>query len=264
MIRSIPPSLAGILEDLELESPDLVTSEHLAELVVRHDLATPHRVIAARLRDRGWLLPTGRRGVWEFAPASVAGPYSRSDPLTPLKAFLSQNPDSAVALTFQAAAWAHEIATRIPATIEVAAGSALLASRFPTEVLASIFTPEVSPQIIRSVPVLRPASVMVHLAAKPRDVRSWASAVEWLPELAAEVDPDELDAELQTRPRSIAARTGYLVQAIRPDLAEAIRRQHPPRGKTWFGPRGSLLRHDNSWSIADTLLPFDPRTLRRA
>jgi hypothetical protein len=48
---------------------------------------------------------------------------------------------------------------------------------------------------------------------------------------------------------------------MRPDLADAVRRSSPPRVTTWFGPRRPLLRHDNGWLIADTLLPFDPRAM---
>ncbi|MDT5031236.1 MAG: hypothetical protein QOC94_1407 [Actinoplanes sp.] len=33
--------------------------------------------------------------------------------------------------------------------------------------------------------------------------------------------------------------------------------------KTWFGGRRKIVRHDNRWQVADTLLPFDPRTLER-
>lgn len=51
---------------------------------------------------------------------------------------------------------------------------------------------------------------------------------------------------------------------MRPDLADAIRESSPLHGKTWFGARGHLRRHDNTWQIADTSLPFDPRALRAA
>jgi hypothetical protein len=29
----------------------------------------------------------------------------------------------------------------------------------------------------------------------------------------------------------------------------------------YFGPRAQMLRHDSRYLVADTLLPFDPRTL---
>lgn len=123
MKRTIPRTMSGILEELELEQPTLVTSERLNDLVQQQGLTTPTKVVAARLRERGWLLPTDRRGVWEFAPAAFAGPYSRNDPLTPLQAFLSRDPDERCALTFQAAAWALGAADRAPARIEVAAAT---------------------------------------------------------------------------------------------------------------------------------------------
>lgn len=262
MTRTIPPSLAPILEDLELAQPVLVTLEQLTDLVERHGLGTPTRMVAARLRERGWLLATGRRGVWEFAPAALAGAYSRSDPVTPLRAFLARQPAARCALTFQAAAWAHGVADRIPGRIEVAAAKAALAARLPEVVSASVFDPRLAYQERREVPVLAVESVLIHMAAAPRAVRSWASALEWFPELAAEAVWDQIAVELADRRASVRARTGYLLQGLRPDIALRISDLGRPSGKTWFGPRGPLLRHDATWQIADTILPFDPRTLR--
>jgi hypothetical protein len=264
MTRTIPPSMGGILEELELEQSPLVTSEQLARLVERDGLRTPARIVAARLRARGWLLPTGRRGVWEFAPAAVAGPFSRNDPVTPLRAFLAQRPTARCALTFQAAAWAHGYADRVPTHIEVAAATNELARQLPAVIAASVFDPRLDYEEVRGVPVLAPESLLVHMTAKPRAVRSWASALEWLPELAPELTWEHLSVELAGRPSATSARTGYLLQGMRPDLASAIGDLGLLHGKTWFGPRGPLLRHDNAWQIADTTLPFDPRTLRAA
>lgn len=264
MARTIPPSMAGALERLELEQPTLVTSDELARSLAEDGVRTPVRVVAARLREKGWLLPTDRRGVWEFAPAAVAGPYSRNDPQTPLRAFMLQHPDARCALTFQAAAWAHGIADRVPARLEVAAADPATAPLLPRSLDVSVFAPHLQTVTIREVPVLAAESVLVHMAARPAAVRSWASAAEWLPGLAAEASWPALSAELHGRPASVIARTGYLLQALRPDLAAAARELSPPATKTWFGPRRSLLRHDNRWLIADTLLPFDPRTLEPA
>jgi hypothetical protein len=261
MTRTIPPSMAGILEELELEQPVLVTSEQLAQLVERYGLHTPTRVVAARLRERGWLLPTGQRGVWEFAPAAVAGAYSRNDPVTPLRAFLAQKPAARCALTLQAAAWAHGIADRAPTHIEVAAATPELARQLPASIAASVFDPRLDFQHLRGVPVLAPESLLVHMTARPRAVRSWTSTLEWLPDLAAELSWERLSRELADRSAAIRARTGYLIQGVRPDLAGAVRELGPPHGKTWFGPRAPLRRHDNAWQVADTSLPFDPRTL---
>lgn len=253
--------MAGILEQLELEQPLLVTTAELAHLADAHGVRTPAKVIAARMRERGWLLPTARRGVYEFAPAAVAGPFSRHDPVTPLRAFLATEPAARVALTFQAAAWAHGIARRVPSRIEVAAAKPALAKRLPVVVDASVFDPRLPYEGAKGVPVLAFESILVHMAGHPTDVRSWPSALEWLPEVAGAASWLDLDTELRGRPVSVCARTGYLLSGLRPDLADRVRRTTTLRGKTWFGPRRALVRHDARWEVADTILPFDPRRL---
>lgn len=261
MTRSISPALAGVLERLELDQPELVTSDDLARLVEAAGLRTPAKVVAARLRATGWLLATARRGVWEFAPAANAGPYSRQDPVTPLRAFLTQRPSVRCALTFQAGAWALGVADRAPARPEVAAADRELARQLPATVAASVFVPHLEYTRRREVPVLQPASIIVHMTSRPNAVRSWESAREWLPGLAGELEWEPLARELDGRPVTVSARTGYLLQGTRPDLADRIATTTPRDSKTWFGPRGPLRRHDNRWQIADTILPFDPRHL---
>ena len=127
--------------------------------------------------------------------------------------------------------------------------------------MASVFATHLEYIQRRGVPVLQPASVVVHMTSRPNVVRSWESAREWLPGLAVELDGDELARELDGRPATVSARTGYLLQGMRPDLADRIAMANPSRSKTWFGSRGPLRRHDSQWQIADTILPFDPRHL---
>lgn len=259
MTRSISPSMAPVLERLELDRPEVVTTAGLAAILADVGVATPTRVVAARLRGSGWLLTTGQRGVWEFVPAESAGVFSRGDPVMPLKSFLAAHPDSGCALTFQAGAWAHGLADRTPSRLEIAVPGGAQARRLPDVLQSSVFAPVLPTLEIRGVPVLRPVSILVHMTTRPSDVRSWASAGEWLPDLAAEVAQDDLAVELADRPQTVRARTGYLLQGLRPDLAMRIREGYGVAGKTWFGPRGPLLHHDSAWQVADTLLPFDPR-----
>jgi hypothetical protein len=258
--RSIPPSLAPVVEQLELEDARLVTTDQLATILDQLEVRTAPRTVATRLRDRGWLLATGKRGVWEFAPGALAGAHSRSGPTRLLRAAIVRG-NVTCALTFQAAAWATGAADRAPSRLEVAAATAGDARRLPEGLDVSVFAPRVDPTDAKGVPVLRPASVLAHMAAAPGRVRSWSSALEWLPELAAEAELGEALVELDGRPATVAARLGYLLQGLRPDIAQRI---EPPLTKTWFGPRGPLVRHDNRWLVADTLLPFDPRTLPAA
>jgi len=96
--------MARVLERLELDRPEIVTTADLDAILADLGITTPTRVAAARLRAAGWLLATGQRGAWEFAPAELAGPYSRHDPVTPLKSFMAGHTNVACALTFQSAA----------------------------------------------------------------------------------------------------------------------------------------------------------------
>ncbi|MDR3360625.1 MAG: type IV toxin-antitoxin system AbiEi family antitoxin [Bifidobacteriaceae bacterium] len=259
--RTLSAGEAAVLAQLELERPELVPTRHLAALLADSGIGTPVRVFAARLRAKGWLLPTDQRGVWEFAPAALAGPYSSGDPLLPLRSFLANRPDARCGLTFQAAAWAHGLADRVPPRPEVALADTALVRRLLDSLDGSVFVPA-SPYVqARGAPTLAVESVIVQMCAKPIAVRSWASAVEWLPDLAAEATASSVEKELAGRHRTVAIRAGYLLQALRPDIAAAIADASNPAGRVWFGSRGRQRRHDERWQVADTLLPFDPRAL---
>jgi hypothetical protein len=69
---------------------------------------------------------------------------------------------------------------------------------------------------------------------------------------------EKLMTELSSRPQSVKSRVGYLLKSMRPDISDKIYDTYKPTTKTWFGPRRKLLRHDNKWLVADTLLSFDP------
>lgn len=269
--RTLPRGLASIVEALEMDQAHLVTARTLDELRRQAGISTPAKVLAARLRQRGWLLPTPRRGVYEFAPGSSAGPLSRGDVTLPLQAALYARPKLTAGLTLQSAAWALGAADRAPTRLEIAAPD-VQAVRSLTRTLGAAarvvrFAPRLPWERHRGVAVLSADSVLVHAAARPSDVRSWESALEWLTDLAADAQSDRIATELTGRPRSVAARLAYLLSGMRPDLAAALdedlsrRTAKGSRQKVYFGPRGTLRRHDSRRQVADTVLPFDPRRL---
>ena len=258
MTRTISTSMAIVLERLELERPTIVTSEMLSDILQDEGIQTPVRVVAARLREKGWLLPTPERSVWEFIPASSAGAFSSNDPLLIVKSLISKHASLRFGLTFQTAAWMYGAADRVPARLESAAVDAQSYRILRQKLSSSIFSPHLKTNELRGVPVLAPESVIVHMAEKPRAVRSWQSALEWLPDLAGLLKSDMLQEEIVNCSSAAIARTGYLLQGMRPDIADVIYQIKTPKNKTWFGPRAPLLRHNNKWLIADTILPFDP------
>ncbi|MEG2531329.1 MAG: type IV toxin-antitoxin system AbiEi family antitoxin [Raoultibacter sp.] len=262
MARDIPSWLSGVLEQLELERPELVSVANIDSVGSRVGIKVPGRVIASRLKERGWLLDTPQRGVWEFVPAEMAGPYSSADPLIPLKAFLLVNPTIEYALASQSAAWAHGLADRMPARLEVSFPAAPKV-KVPSEIWRSIYCPNLPLARAKGVFVLAPESIAVHMAQRPSAVRSWNSVPEWLPDVAYEMDADKVLAELKGRPASVWARTAYLLSGMRPDVTDKIASVFAPKSKIRFGTTGSTLRNDEQWMVADATLPFDPRKMEK-
>lgn len=262
MPRSLPPSLALIVEDLELDQPEVVTFEMLAGLVARHGLGTPPKVVAARLRERGWLLATGSRGVWEFAPGAHAGAYGHGDPTLPLQAVLASRPGLPAALSLNTAAWALGYADRVPARLDVAVPHATRVPK-PLALHTNVTTYDPRLDLVRAkgAPTHAAESVLVHLVTKPAEVRSWSAVLEWLPDLAADLSTERLAVELSTRPVAVRVRAGYLLSGLRPDLADPLRADTgaPVR----FGPRSAKVRrHDPTWRVLDALLQVNPSSLR--
>src|SRR5664279_5081040 len=87
--RTLGPALAQVVEELELDQPVVVTLNDLAEILRRSHVRSRPVEVARRLRDRGWLLETAQRGVFEFAPGAHAGPYGHGDPFVDLRAYLA-------------------------------------------------------------------------------------------------------------------------------------------------------------------------------
>jgi len=266
--RTIPPSLSPILTELELEAAQVVSLAELAELVQRAGIGTEPRVVADRLRKLGWLLATETAGAWEFAPAAHAGPIGHGDQFLELRAALAARPSLDAAVCLTSALAAHRLADRTPDRLEVAVrtgGAIPQGLRRAARVV--VFDANLAPERSRGVPVHRPATVLVHLAARPAAVRGWGAIADALPELVDVVTPADIDAELAGRPRAVRVRLAYLTQGVAPALAARL--VPPGEGgrsapKVWFGPRAGLKRHSSRFSVADTLLPFDPAGLHPA
>ena len=259
MTRSISKSLSGILQDLELERPLLVTIEMLSNLRDKYGLSSPVKTIAYRLKKNGWLLPTDRKGVWEFVPAEVAGVYSSYDPLLYFRSFLAKYPDIICGLTYQTAAWLYGESNRIPSRIDISIQDSKRSRLLIRHASVSVYKPRLPYQNISNIPVLSRESVIVHMVSKPSSVPSWANVPEWLPDFCADISIDNAFIELKDRPQSVAQRFAYLIQVVRPDISNEIIRRRPPKNTAWFGDRKQALRFDSIHMVADSLLPFDPK-----
>ena len=258
--RSIPPWLAPIVEQLELDRPEIVTTRDLSRLTRRLGMREPTNRIIQVLAELGWLLKTGVHGVWEFAPAERAGPHSVGDHLLPLRASLAATPGVPVALALSSAMWFLDIADRAPDVAELAMPpGAYIPAALNRAYRVVRFRSNVEPTPLRGVPVHTPASILVHLAHRPSDVRGWAGVLIHLSELVGAAHESGIFAELGGRPHSTQVRLAYLLSGVAPELVERL--GAAPAGKVWFGPRGPLRRHSARWNIADTILPFSPTEL---
>lgn len=261
MTRTITKSMAGILEELELENETFVDINRLEELAAKYNVRSETSLIASRLRKAGWLLPTSQRGVWEFSPAARAGSYSKNDPLMDVKVFRIANPSTDCYLCMQTAAWALGLADRIPERKELAFSN--VPQNVPDEIAAYKYKPTLAPSLARGVPCLAPESIVVQVAAKPIAFRSWESAAEWIPDVVYEIEIERLLMELSDKTDSVIRRTGYLLQGMYPAAAEAVKSITTGSSKIRFGPRTRALRNDENWMISDTILPFSPKEMER-
>lgn len=255
--RSVPSWLAGVVEELELERPRAVTPDLVREICGRRGVDGAAREIIRELARRGWLLKTGVHGAWEFVPGERAGPIRSGDPFLPLHATLEIMPDLPVSVALGSALWQLNISDRAPDRHELALPRGTYVPVALKRAYRTIHhDARLEPARVQELPVHRPPTVLVHLAARPKDVRSWGSVLDRLPALLDASREEEIRVELEGRRHATRVRFAYLVAGLAPDLVERLGIE--PAGKVWFGPRGSLRRHDARWQIADTLLPAPP------
>jgi hypothetical protein len=258
MTRKITPSLAAIVEELELEKARLVTRQHLGKLRAKNDTkpALPHLV--RDLKAQGWIASTGVRGVYEFVPGSRAGRYPSRDPLQPLRAALADSDTLKAAVALGSALAMLNIADRGPDRPEVAVAPQSKPPRGLVQRMRVVrYEWRLPTTLIDGLPVHQPATILVHIAHRPTQVRSWGAVLEILPALTEAVTPDALRIELTGRPKATSTRLAYLIASIAPNLLTTFAPQRS-RGLVWFGPRRRSLRYDNDWNVADTILPMSP------
>jgi predicted transcriptional regulator of viral defense system len=257
--RSLPRVLAAIAAELEMNEATFVTLDDIRRIAEDHGFSSSARDIAWRLRRHGWLLPTESSGVWEFAPASHAGPYGRGDVFAELDGALSRNPNQDLRIALVSALWIHGWSERPPSKHEIAAApEAKVTSglrrtyrivRFDSRLPAA--------RRRRRTPVEAPATILAHLAVHPAHVSSWEAIEFALPELADNTTADQLREEMTGRPAAVSARLGYLLHNLAPKLVRNAGLKPAPT-LTRFGSEPASRRFNSYWNVADTILPFDP------
>lgn len=257
-MRVVTPAMAKVIDRIQQEGAALVTIEDLAVWLESLGVGTPVTVFAARMRDKGWFAPTRMRGVWRFLSEEGEG---SSSPLLDVEAFARAHPDVLLALGGETAMWRLGFSVSEPVFVDVCFPDGVPRLVMPNSLRPHAFTPVLPLEETGDLCCLSLESAIVDIAARPQIVDGWERARSWLPEVAYDADVELVVRELEGRPSSVTARTGYLLQGLRPDIAEVLQRRFPVRGMARFGSRARSLRNDPVWQISDTVLPFDPRTL---
>jgi len=254
--RSVPRSIAPLLEALELDQPILVTLSRVEELVKETDLPTSATHAARMLREHGWLLPLRTSGVWEFAPGARAGAWGGGDPFIELRARLATRPvDTAVAA--ESAAWLHGLSTRAPEpqVIALPAGVKLPKSLDGFRVVRWSTTDHIVDT--DGLPLWSVATLLAFMGARPEKYRDWPNVSEWLADGVGRVSVEALHAELAGQPRSGWARTGYLLfRGGRDEAADELLSSAPKgQGPFHFGPRDMPSKYVSRYEVIDHVFP---------
>lgn len=254
--RSLPRSLARVVEELELRQPAVVTRSLLGEISAAVDLQMPEHTVAERLVRYGWLLPLRHRDAWEFAPAARAGRYPAGDPWIELRALLEHEPDAPVAVAFESAVWELGHSTHQPTRPVLAHRRGWRPSR-SLGARTVTFDWLVPTRSVKGLPVWDEPTIVVAAAERPAAQGNWANADDWLPETFRALTPGEVLTEATDRNVSTLARLGYLAEwSGRDDVADAIEAVLPNRLPVAFlGPRDRRDRWSRRWHVYDSLLP---------
>lgn len=254
--RTVPRSVAPVLEALELDQPTLVTLSRLDELINQTDSPISAAHAARLLRERGWLLPLRTSGVWEFAPGARAGAWGGGDPFIELRARLATRPiETAVAA--ESAAWLHGFSTRAPEpqVIALPTGANLPRSLDRFRVVRwSAAGPAVD---MNGLPTWSVSTLLAFMGARPERYRDWPNVSEWLAESAGRVNVRAIRAELADTLRSGWARTCYLLfRGGHGESADELLSAAPPgRGPFHLGPRDMPSKYVARFEVIDHVFP---------
>jgi predicted transcriptional regulator of viral defense system len=250
--RSLPAWLADIVQDFELYGRRLVTVDDVQHVRPELNRALSRQALA-ELARRGWLVPIGVRGTYEFIPGAAAGVYPSGDPWLVLRAELDRRPD-AFHVGATSAAWLRGYAQRRPPKhIVVTTPSVRVPSPLSTAYKVLRTNPAPAHDRIEGLPVPTAPELVAEVAQlAPR--LALDSAQGWLRRLFADAMPEDVARVLRDRKPAARARAGYLAEVCGADAhAEAIADLGPIGPGPYFtGPRTSGATFSSRWRIYDT------------
>lgn len=255
--RTIPPSLAYVVEQLELDGALIVTVADLARLSGPGTSDEAARQVAYELQRAGWLGRLRTRNAWEFLPGARGGPIGSEDRFLEFRARLATDPGWPGVLAMESAATLHGLAQRLPAQEVVALPKDTpLPKAFAGDwrCVSVDLDPEGTTRI-NGLPTWTLDALLVGVAARPSGYRDVAGMGQWLELGAHRADVADVISLLKSQGAATRQRAAYLFLATAfNEKADAVLRAFPPRQPVWFGPRTAGGHYDGTCMVNDTLL----------
>lgn len=255
--RRAPSSLAGLLQELELRQPKVVTGRLLTEVIAAAGSHLTNTAAVERLVREGWLAPLRTRDAWEFVPASRAGRHPSGDPWIELRALLARKPDAPVAVAFASAVWEWGFSSHQPSRQTFAHQHGWRPPRSLSDARSVSYDWRLQVGHKDGLPVWQPATIVVAAANRPECQDNWGNADDWLPETLRATTPADVVAEAIGCGTATLTRLGYFAEwSGRHDIVEALRPLLPEQlPVTFLGPRQPRGRWVKHWKLYDSLLP---------
>jgi hypothetical protein len=261
--KALPRRLAGVVEQMELTQPRVVTLPELTRLALEAAAAKTEGEVprlAYRLRSLGWLLPLRTRGAWEFSPGARAGAYGSGDRFVEFRAQLAVHPDWPGVLAMESAATLLGLAQRLPGHEVVALPKGVARpSALSDWRQVAVELPATATTVRDGLPHWTVDGLLAGIAIRPSGYQDLPGLAQWLPEAGARIDAEPLAACLTAAPASAWQRAAYLCRAAGAEQAATeLLAARPPKTPVWFGATRTVgASHDPVTRVTDAdLAPY--------
>ncbi|MCL2735662.1 MAG: type IV toxin-antitoxin system AbiEi family antitoxin [Propionibacteriaceae bacterium] len=258
--RSLPQRLAGMVEQMELDQPRVVTMPELSRIAV--ETGACHRVQDAPklvywLQELGWLGKVRTKGVWEFYPGARAGAYGSGDRFIEFRAQQAVNPDWPGVLAMESAASLLGLSQHVPdrEVVALPKTSALPKAMYEWRCVTVDLPPE-GRDVHDGLPHWTLDGLVAGIAIRPSGYTDLAGLAQWLPDVGPRLDADTMASCLHDTPAAAWQRAAYLARiAGAIPVAEELLTAHPPTTPAWFGgARAAGARYDLVTKVSDVSL----------
>jgi len=258
--RSLPQRLVGIVEQLELDQPRVVTMTGLARIAVATgacDSEDDAAKLVYWLQDLGWLGSVRTKGVWEFNPGSRAGAFGSGDRYIEFRAQQAAHPDWPGVLAMESAASILGLAQHLPEHEVVAIPRGFTVPKALSDWRS--VTADLPPEglaISDDLPHWNLDGLLAGIAMRPSGYQNLAGLAQWLPGVGLQLHAEIIAACLQGAPVSTWQRAAYLSRIAGADsVANHLLEAHPPTTAAWFGgTRTAGARYDPVTQVSDSAL----------